>query len=160
MKKIGILTIAISLAIHASAGWSPIGFGIVGVDGWQFPSPDDSVYGLNIGLYVTSLDTMYGLSVASIVSMADDVAGIQLSGMGNISKNASNGVLQVATMNLLKQEGEGVQIGFLNGAYDFTGVQIGAINCVEGNFSGVQIGLINVVKSSNIVALPILRVAF
>ncbi len=227
MKKVGIFSIVISLAIHASAGWSPIGFGIVGVGDGQFPESDDSVYGLNIGILHSELKAMRGLSVAGAVLSVREASGVSFSGLSSGADKTDGGLMQVAGLiNVVKEHGEGVQIaGLCNNARNYTGaqmafanvlegpsnqgaqfgainfategfsglqvgainmagdagggdmagVQVGAVNCVNGgfrgvqvgafnyvngNFSGVQIGAINVVASSDVMMLPILRVAF
>lgn len=115
-----------------------------------------------------------GIQVAACGNRTKDFSGLQIA-VFNQSSGSGAGV-QLGVINIAGSKEEtgwengtgiptlcdysGVQIGFFNSAYNFTGLQIGAINYVDGDFSGVQIGAVNIVASSDIAALLILRVAF
>ena len=146
--------IALSIGAPAFAALSPLGFGLFvsGKDEYgsnvavAFPQPEDSVYGFNFSAINGKLDDMYGLCVAGFVMNTENVVGIEVSGIGNLSKNADDGVIQISGLaNSIGDSGDGVQIaGFLNCAEDFIGLQVGSINCSEGSCKGVQVGAINV----------------
>ena len=84
-----------------------------------------------------------GVQVAGLYNVVEDrQRGIQLAGIVNYA-----GLLQGAQgalVNVVAGAGQGAQVGAINRAQGFTGVQIGALNIAHGELSGVQLGGMNV----------------
>lgn len=151
MKKFFALALSLAIAVRASADWSPIGFGVVGLEGGQMPSPDDSVCGLNIGIIHSAHEKTYGLSFVTFAAFYDDAAGLHLAGIVNSTKYAKNGVLQVAAGgNQIEWQGDGIQLsGLMNDAKNFNGLQVAYINISRSSGTGAQFGFLNAAASSS-----------
>lgn len=147
--------LGLAMCVHAE-GWSPFGIGVLPLEDAQFPSVNESVYGLNLSILGGKHNQMYGLSVSVFGYMAHGVAGFDVACL-NIADAAPCGVLQVGVHNFILEEGCGMQVGWRNSTAVFSGLQIGALNIptdktdkkkflegrINNDVSGAQIGVLN-----------------
>ena len=129
----------------------------------QFPSADDDVVGIRLGLpwarhhdvYGLDVDALAGeaagdagpLSVAGVYSgVGGDMTGIQIAGLVNRVEGRASGVQASAIANV-DGESSAIQVALVNAtARDAAGLQIGVWNDA-GSMSGLQIGVFNFARS-------------
>lgn len=75
----------------------------------------------------------------------DSISGVAVSGIVNYTTKSSKG-FQLSTINISKEDVQGVQFGVINYAKRIKGIQFGLINIADSAESGASIGLINVVR--------------
>lgn len=107
-----------------------------------------AVFGKN---YAESAD--WGLwQISPFANALEGDGGVVQVSLYNKTEGAVEG-LQVGALNIASDPGSfrGVQMGLFNGAFHFSGIQIGVMNNIggtSGSFSGVQIGLVNLIECS------------
>jgi len=138
-----------------------------GVNGFEFGSVaninEGDVNGFQIsGVCNVTLGNSRGGIISGVCNMASGNSnGFLLSGVANLTKGQSIGVaisgvanvsdshngLQLSTINLVKNNLSGSQIGVLNYAKKGKGIQIGVVNVCGADDDVLPIGLFNVVKN-------------
>ena len=93
-----------------------------------------------------------------------DVTGGQIGGVANINRTGTTGAMisgvlnysggntegfQLSTINVVKEEFTGFQLGVVNLARKMNGVQLGVVNVVEDGEKALPFGIINVVKNGH-----------
>ena len=88
-----------------------------------------------------------GLQMAGMINgNKGQMSGVQISGIANYNSESTQGV-QVSTVNIVKTQAEGMQIGVVNYAKKMKGTSFGVVNIVGDSSDVLPIGLINVVKN-------------
>lgn len=88
-----------------------------------------------------------GVMVAGVSNVNSGFfAGSMIAGVGNFANQKSKGV-QVATINVVADSLQGVQVGVVNYAKHMKGLQVGVINVASSCNDCIPIGLINIVKN-------------
>ena len=110
---------------------------------WSLPNNESNVYGLRLNLGWGKYANTYGLDAGAFSATDFNFGGIAANLVGNYVGSTMGG-LQVGALNFVNGAVYGVQVGFVNFAEDLNGVQIGVLNY---NASGVY-------------CLPIINVGF
>jgi len=138
----------------------------------QVPPRDFDVGGLRISLVYGECHDFDGLDLAVVGRARGHGNGLQAAGLANIVDGNGLG-LQVAPVNAVKGEYDGLQIGvanyaaqaqafqigFYNGAQHIEGCQLGVINTTR-TMIGIQIGLVNVIQDNDVPFMPIINCYF
>lgn len=117
-----------------------------------------NINGFTISAISQSLKNSNGISIAGLGSGSFRNNGIQIAG-GGTSSVYSNGII-ISYINASVHTGNGVQISSFNDYVNFTGLQVGLVNDIDGiseNFSGLQIGLYNCAKKLKGVQLGLIN---
>lgn len=138
-----------------------------GVNGFEFGSVaninEGDVNGCQIsGVCNVTSGNNKGSIISGVCNMASgDSKGLLVSGVANLTKGKSTGVeisgvanvsdshkgLQLSTINLVKNNLYGSQIGVVNYAKKGKGIQIGVVNVCDADDDVLPIGLFNIVKN-------------
>ena len=138
-----------------------------GVNGFEFGSVANinqgDVNGCQIsGVCNVTSGNNKGSIISGVCNMASgDSKGLLVSGVANLTKGKSTGVeisgvanvsdshkgLQLSTINFVKNNLYGSQIGVVNYAKKGKGIQIGVVNVCDADDDVLPIGLFNVVKN-------------
>ena len=102
--------------------------------------------GLDLSLVGLNTGSVAGLVFAGVSLVEEDFTGGQLSWLASITEGNAQG-LQWAIYTSSGPGSSGVQLGLLNTAEDFSGLQFGLINITETMRSGLQIGLVNIINN-------------
>ncbi len=116
------------------------------------------VNGFTISAISQSLKNSNGISISGLGSASFRNNGIQIAG-GSTGSIFSNGII-VSYINASVHTGNGIQISSFNDYVNFTGLQVGLVNDIDGiseNFSGLQIGLYNCAKKLKGVQLGLIN---
>ena len=129
--------------------------------------PDGDVAGIQVGgFFNCASSSRYGaLQAAGFANVIlDGGAAFQVASLVNRSEDALDGIqitgaynyakafrgLQVAAVNQVDGDMSGVQLGLFNYVEnEMSGIQIGAMNYIDGTMNGVQIGAINYAPRAN-----------
>lgn len=124
--------------------------------------PNEIINGMNISSGTNAFVKVNGITISAVSQLIKQSNGISITGFG--SSSFKNNGLQIAGagtsatisngfigsfLNTEVFTGKGLQIGGFNQYVNFTGLQIGIFNDVEGeskNFTGLQIGFLNNAK--------------
>ena len=112
---------------------------------------NNSIYGVDAGLYCRTTGDQYGFQSALVVCSREGTSsGVTCATVGNLSKGYESGVSLAGLFNIAEGEFTGLQAGGLvSRAKKFSGLQISFFNHCD-DFYGVQFGLINVCKKQSI----------
>ena len=105
-----------------------------------------SMTGLDLSLVGMNTGDVTGVAFAGVGIVDGDFTGWQNSWLAAITKGNMQG-LQWAAYTHCSLGSSGVQLGLLNMADDFSGLQVGLVNITENMRSGLQIGIVNIIKS-------------
>jgi hypothetical protein len=100
---------------------------------------DLSLVGLNTGSFT-------GVQWAGVGLVEGDFTGWQNSWLASIAEGNMQG-LQMGAYTKAGLGSSGVQLGLLNTADDFSGLQFGLVNITQTMRSGLQIGLVNIIQN-------------
>ncbi len=152
MKKLA-LAMVLSAVGAAFAETAPVMVSLV--TPVQAPASDSDVKGLRLSLVYGECADFTGLDIGLVNRATGDYAGLAIGG-GNIAGKEFNGG-QIGLVNWngnadFDKVGEpdwahvskGCQIGLLNYAPSFCGLQDGIVNVVDDMFTGLQSGLVNI----------------
>lgn len=110
------------------------------------------IYGVNSGmsgvdLSLVSLNKGEGLGIqwAGVGIVEGGFTGWQGGGLASITRGEFTGLQTGVYTNV--GGGSGVQLGWINTAEEFSGLQFGFVNITNTMTSGLQIGLINIIKN-------------
>ncbi len=135
----------------------------------QVPPRDFDVGGLRISLIFGECRNFDGLDIGVVGRTTGAANGLQLGAIANIVQGDGLG-FQAGTVNAVKGEYTGLQIGVANyaekatafqigvynGAKHIEGCQIGLINTTR-TMAGIQIGLINVIQDNDAPFIPVIN---
>ena len=139
--------------------------------------PDGDVAGIQVGgFFNCASSSRYGaLQAAGFANVIlDGGAAFQVASLVNRSEDALDGIqitgaynyakafrgLQVAAVNQVDGDMSGVQLGLFNYVEDaMSGVQLGVINYIDGTMSGVQLGALNYAARASGVQLGAINIA-
>jgi hypothetical protein len=180
MKKLLALALVAAFAAHSYADEKPaektelpqstIWPAVIAVCEW--PAYPD-VVGLRITLpFSTRQETVTGVDIG-LWGRCKDFEGFQLNLLRNDVKDTLGG-LQVGCYNTVNRADLfAVQVGLINEAYSFRGLQCGLINIAgDGDgfqiglinraetFHGFQVGAINVIRDAEVPVMPLMNIGF
>ena len=145
MKKL-VLAACIVAAGVAFAESTPVMFSLF--DPVQIPSRDYDVTGFRLSLLYGSCRSFKGLDISVVDYTDGDFTGVQIGGVNVIDDRLLGG--QVGLVNWNSSEvrewdkiSTGAQIGLLNYAGSFCGLQGGVVNFTGDSFTGMQSGFFN-----------------
>ncbi len=100
---------------------------------------DQRVHGVQLGGWNVAGE-LYGLQLSyACFALAGELHGVQLSLTAAMTRRVKG--LQIAFLTTARERGAGVQIGVVNVAKSYQGLQIGVVNLIEDG--GFPLGLIN-----------------
>ena len=102
--------------------------------------------GLDLGLVGQNTGSFEGLQWTGVGLVDGDFTGWQHGWIAGITEGNMQG-LQTAFYTKAGVGSSGVQLGFVNTADDFSGLQFGLVNITQVMRSGLQIGLINIINN-------------
>ncbi len=94
---------------------------------WSIPNEESSVYGLRFNFGWGSYVNTYGLDAGVFSSSSQDFGGIAANFFGNWVTGTMGGI-QVGAVNVVQGRAYGLQVAFVNLAEELHGVQIGVLN--------------------------------
>ena len=122
-----------------------------------FSTRQEGVTGFDLGLWGRCRD-FEGIQLNVLRNdVKDTFGGIQLGVYNSINR----GDLCCVQMGVVNEAGSfrGLQAGVINLAGDGYGFQVGVINRAE-TFYGMQVGVINVIRDAEVPVLPVLNIGF
>lgn len=112
----------------------------------QLPAPTSSIYGGRLSLIYGECHELYGLDLGVTGYVRERLCGAQLNGLWSGVGTDMAG-LQVGAVNTVDGYGAGLQVGAMNFLTELYGCQIGLSNVAFRDVYGCQIGLVNVADS-------------
>jgi hypothetical protein len=136
-------------APRPSQGVLPLGIGLL--PPVQFPAEDWDLAGLRLNILAGMHNNVAFLDFAVLANIAHgEVSGLELAGVWNLVKQDFRGLQLSGVANRVHGDVTALQlagIANINGAGDFVGLQIAAVNVNQGDGSGLQVGLFNQAES-------------
>jgi hypothetical protein len=102
--------------------------------------------GVDLSLVGMNTGSVTGVSWTAVGLVDGDFTGWQSGWLASVTNGNMQG-LQEGLYTHCGSGSSGVQLGFLNTADDFSGLQFGIVNVAESMRSGLQIGLVNIIKN-------------
>ncbi len=167
-----LLGIGLALPVSAQDDRAYTPFMLSFVTPLQVPFRDFDVGGLRINAVYGECHDFDGWDLSTVGRATGHGNGFQAALLANIVDGDGFG-LQVAPVDYVKGEYDGLQIGavnfaekaqafqigFYNGATHIEGCQLGVINTTR-TMMGIQIGLVNVIQDNDVPFLPIINCYF
>jgi hypothetical protein len=123
-----------------------------------FPE-DDTISGVRLNLIYGRNATVTGLDLGLINHTTSGISqGLQLGVVGFVDSDFVG--WQDNSVNVVKGNFRGLQLGFVNYANNAEGLQLGFVNYAE-NMHGLQIGLVNIIRQDGMFPVfPIVNWSF
>ena len=117
----------------------------------QAPSSDYDVAGLRLSLVYGQCERFKGFDIGIVNRTAGDFFGFSLGGVNVVNGRVLGGQVGLVNCNSLggtewRNRPIGAQIGLVNYADEFCGMQWGVINASGSLFTGHQCGLVNIAE--------------
>ena len=120
----------------------------------QIPARDYDVKGIRLSLIYGECETFKGLDIGIINNTTADFTGLAIGG-GNISRDRFYGAAlgfvncNGSSSSKWDEVSKGCQVGFVNYAESFCGLQKGLLNIAGGTFTGLQNSFLNFADDMN-----------
>lgn len=142
MKKLMIVALVAATAVGAYAE-ETAGFQLSLTPDIAIQDRDTAIKGVSLGVWNENPGTQWQLGFVN--GATGDSSGLQwflfLPTFFNYAENYTGA--QVGFVNWTSEEFVGVQLGFVSGAGDLTGLQWSGVNYAKNTTSGVQLGIVN-----------------
>ena len=114
----------------------------------QAPSCDYDVTGFRLSLMYGECQEFTGLDIGIVDNARKDFTGVAIGGANIVGDRLYGGQLGLINWNsnsatAWARRSSGVQLGLVNYADTFTGLQEGFVNVADGTFMGLQSGFVN-----------------
>ena len=108
---------------------------------WSIPNDESSVYGLRLDFGWGAFADTFGLGAGLFSHTKRDFGGISAAAFGHFTGGIMKGI-QVGAVNVVDGSAYGLQVGAVNFAQDLHGVQIGVLN-----FNGTGVACLPIINA-------------